>query len=64
MTEGANLVVEDDRNQRGIKKTILSKEGFNDRRRQRKNGGGHPQERKFDVNHTDLKLPDIDGTKC
>ncbi len=63
-TKGAILVVEDDRNQRGIIKTILSKEGFYVEAADcgkkavdiLKNGN-------FDVILTDLKLPDIDGTE-
>lgn len=61
---GTILVVEDDRNQREIIKTILSKEGFYieaaDCGRKAvdmlKNGN-------FDLVLTDLKLPDIDGTE-
>ncbi len=61
---GTILVVEDDRNQREIVKTILSKEGFYveaaDCGRKAvdvlKNGN-------FDIVLTDLKLPDIDGTE-
>jgi DNA-binding NtrC family response regulator len=63
-TKGTILVVEDVRNQRGIIKTILSKEGFYDEAADcgkkavdiLKNGN-------FDVVLTDLKLPDIDGTE-
>lgn len=63
-TKGAILVVEDDRNQRGIIKTILSKEGFYVEAADcgkkavdiLKNGN-------FDVILTDLRLPDIDGTE-
>lgn len=63
-TKGTILVVEDDRNQRGIIKTILSKEGFYVEAADcgkkavdiLKNGS-------FDVVLTDLKLPDIDGTE-
>jgi DNA-binding response OmpR family regulator len=57
-TKGTILVVEDDRNQRGIIKTILSKEGFYVEAADcgkkavdiLKNGS-------FDVVLTDLKLP-------
>jgi DNA-binding NtrC family response regulator len=63
-TKGTILVVEDDRNQRGIIKTILLKEGFYVEAADcgkkavdiLKNGS-------FDVVLTDLKLPDIDGTE-
>ncbi|MDD3845029.1 MAG: sigma-54 dependent transcriptional regulator [Syntrophorhabdaceae bacterium] len=63
-TRGTILVVEDDRNQREIIRTILSKEGFYveaaDCGRKAvdvlKNGN-------FDVVLTDLRLPDIDGTE-
>ncbi len=61
---GTILVVEDDKNQRDIIRTILSKEGFYveaaDCGRKAvdmlKNGN-------FDLVLTDLKLPDIDGTE-
>ena len=61
---GTILVVEDDRNQREIVKTILSKEGFYVEAADcgkkavdiLKNGN-------FDIVLTDLKLPDIDGTE-
>ncbi|MBP1747049.1 MAG: sigma-54-dependent transcriptional response regulator, partial [Deltaproteobacteria bacterium] len=61
--KGSILVVEDDRYQREIIKTILAKEGFYvetaDTGKKAiellKNGT-------FDVILTDLRLPDIDGT--
>lgn len=64
LDKGNILLVEDDNNQRGIIKTILTKEGFfvedvdcgKKAIEQIKNGS-------FDLVVTDLRLPDIDGTE-
>jgi DNA-binding NtrC family response regulator len=62
--KGNILLVEDDNNQRGIIKTILTKEGFfvedvdcGKKAIEQIKGGS------FDLVVTDLRLPDIDGTE-
>ncbi len=64
LEKGSILLVEDDNNQRGIIKTILTKEGFfvedvdcGKKAIEQIKGGS------FDLVVTDLRLPDIDGTE-
>lgn len=62
--KGSILVVEDDKNQRGIIKTILTKEGFYIEDA----GSGKKaidilRADSFDLVLTDLRLPDVDGTE-
>ena len=62
--KGIILVVEDDKNQRDIIKTILSKEGFNVEVADcGKKAVEILKAGKFDLVLTDLRLPDIDGTE-
>ena len=61
---GSILVVEDDKNQRGIIKTILTKEGFYIEDVERgKRAIDILKAGNFDLVLTDLRLPDIDGTE-
>jgi two-component system response regulator HydG len=62
--KGVILIVEDDRFQREIIKTILTKEGFYVEAADCGNKAlGLIKESAFDVILTDLRLPDIDGTE-
>jgi len=61
---GSILVVEDDKNQRGIIRTILMKEGFYIEDAERgKKAIDIMRANSFDLVLTDLRLPDIDGTE-
>ena len=61
---GTILVVEDDKNQRDIIRTILSKEGYYVEGADcGKKAVEILKAGKFDLVLTDLKLPDIDGTE-
>ncbi len=61
---GSILVVEDDKNQRGIIRTILTKEGFYIEDVERgKKAIDILKTGNFDLVLTDLRLPDIDGTE-
>jgi len=61
---GSILVVEDDKNQRGIIRTILTKEGFYIEDVERgKKAIDILKAGNFDLVLTDLRLPDIDGTE-
>ncbi len=64
LNKGTVLVVEDDRNQREIIKTILSREGFYVETADcGKKAVEILKAGRFDVILTDLRLPDIDGTE-